>query len=179
MKFDVIIAACVGVFGYIVEHRSARSAERRQNAIQRAGAQLNQLLVPLNLHFTSLTFAQHTFIDYCTRQPGFPDPPKAAQTAEVPRKSMQAASTVSKFSSHLSVALESAFANEPMSNLCSEYRLWVTKQWVLLSGKWQTSLSQAGICWKRFLRNDCAKYFLVVHQCRMATGHVGCRCPCG
>ena len=172
MKFDVIIAACVGVLGYVVEHRSARNAERRQSAILRAGAQLNQLLVPLNLHFTSLTFAQHSFIDYCARQTALPDPPTAAaDAAPGPPESTPTSSTVSKFSArwvwraedgpmrgggphrvacqfelpeHLTVALQAAFAKEPMSRLCCEYRLWVTQMWVPVVHKMASIIESSG-----------------------------------
>ena len=45
---------------------------------------------------------------------------------------------------HLSVPLESAFANEPMSRLCCEYRLWVTQQWVPVVQKMASIIESSG-----------------------------------
>jgi hypothetical protein len=61
--WGTVLAALVGVCGYIIDSRNHRQAEIRQLHIDRAQNQMNSLLVPINIAFHGLLFGFYGFVD--------------------------------------------------------------------------------------------------------------------
>lgn len=61
--WGTVLAALIGIGGYIIDGHNKRQSERRQLQIDRAQKQMNQLLVPTNIAFHSLLFCLYGFID--------------------------------------------------------------------------------------------------------------------
>eukprot|EP00978_Attheya_sp_CCMP212_P031828 scaffold121818_cov32-Attheya_sp.AAC.1 len=60
--WGTVLAALIGVCGYIIDNRNNRQAEIRQLHIDRAQNQMNSLLVPVNIAFHGLLFAFYGFV---------------------------------------------------------------------------------------------------------------------
>jgi hypothetical protein len=61
--WGTVLAALIGVCGYIIDNRNNRQAEIRQLHIDRAQNQMNSLLVPINIAFHGMLFGLYGFVD--------------------------------------------------------------------------------------------------------------------
>eukprot|EP00978_Attheya_sp_CCMP212_P027395 scaffold91703_cov53-Attheya_sp.AAC.11 len=61
--WGTVLAALIGVCGYIIDNRNNRQAEIRQLHIDRAQNQMNSLLVPINIAFHGMMFGLYGFVD--------------------------------------------------------------------------------------------------------------------
>ena len=62
MDLGTVLAAGIGVAGYILDARTSRQAEIRGLMVERARDQFEKLLVPVNVRFHSLMFSLYSFL---------------------------------------------------------------------------------------------------------------------
>lgn len=142
MDWGTVLAACIGVAGYVVDARTSRASEIRALRVERARAQFAELLVPINVHFHSLLFSLYAFLDrhFDVAFPGA-DRAYTNEDGVVRRRCTQWVWQDADGLMHVTLdhrpagvpheipeTLETAIRKDP--ELAAEYRAWIVNEWL-------------------------------------------------